>query len=69
MNVNENTKQALLDALKNISGENMLIKIYYVNENNYTIKFIDTVTGTKIHTIRKNLDKRTTALDCKWRDK
>ena len=57
-----------LDRLQ--KGTRLFVKIYYVDKDNYTIKFIDE-SGEKIHTIRKSNTKKAEirARDCKWRER
>ena len=49
-------------------NEDLLIKIYFVDKDNFTIKFIN-AEGQKVHTIRRNKDNKFKARDCKWREK
>ena len=57
-------------ALKDLKGDSdLFVKVYFVDENNYTIKFIDVKTGMKKHTMRKSTDNRLKRLDGNWTKK
>ena len=59
----------LISKLEEIKdNEDLLIKIYFVDKDNFTIKFIN-AKGQKVHTIRRNKDNNFRARDCKWREK
>lgn len=56
----------LLKSLEQLKGDSgLFIKIYYQDNENYTVKFIDTITGQKVHTMRKNKNRKFKSLDNK----
>lgn len=59
-------KNKLIYFLKELQGDsNLFIKVYFLNEKNYTIKFIDE-NGNKVHTMRKITDKKIKGFDNQW---
>lgn len=63
--------KTLVKALNRIKAENeniTLIKIYYFDENNFTIKGID-ASGNKCFTKRKCEDKKTRNFDSDFRER
>lgn len=60
----------IIEMLNDFKGEeHILLKIYFVDKDNYCFKFIDTRTNTKVHTIRRNQTPRLKSLDNNWWDK
>lgn len=60
-------KNKVVSALKELKGtSDLFIKVYFEDENNYTIKFIDTKTRRKVHTMRKSENRKVKGLDSEW---
>ena len=51
------------------SNGNTFMKIYYYDDENYTVKFINKETNNKVHTIRKSADRSLKAFDNKFWEK
>lgn len=68
MEVNQRTLKKVvkyLEKLKKESGYGIAIKTYFYDEENYVIKFIDTLTEKKIKTIRKRNNSVAKTFDSK----
>lgn len=56
----------VVKALQELKGDNdNFLKIYFLNEENYTIKFINS-SGKKFFTMRKG--RKSKGYDCNWRE-
>lgn len=59
-------KEKVIQALTDLKGEtDLFIKIYFMDQENYTIKFIDKQ-GNKVHTMRKAKNKQVKGFDNGW---
>jgi len=65
----EHKLKNLLLALNDFNeNKDNLVKVYYIDMNNYTIKIINNE-GTKVATYRKRLDRTLSGRDGDWRFK
>ena len=67
----DNKYRTLFKALNRIKEENpdiKLIKIFYIDEDNFTIKGIDE-NENKCFTKRVNKDRKSKAFDCDYRER
>lgn len=56
--------QKTLKALEKLKADSgLFIKVYFEDKDNYCIKFIDTNSGQKVHTMRKNTNSKFKSLD------